>query len=142
MRAPRGFKTNEGLQFPAPDGQHALKRNSACDYPASPLSFHHPAPPTTLPILTPHAAEKQSVREARAMFLVRIWIGQFMLEVKVEATSQRATTRTAPCSSCLARVRGGVGEGGKGGNRGGTVRERRVIQARKDTIPGQKKPFH
>ena len=79
------------------------------------------------------------MREARAMFLVRISIGQFMLEVKVGATSQRATTRTAPCSSCLARVRGGVGEGGKGGNRGGTVRERRVIQARKDTIPGQKK---
>ena len=78
------------------------------------------------------------MREARAMFLVRIWIGQFMLEVKVEATSQRATTRTAPCSSCLAQVRGGTGEGGKGGNRGGTVRERRVIQAKKDTIPGER----
>ena len=59
------------------------------------------------------------MREARAMFLVRISIGQFMLEVKVGATSQRATTRTAPCSSCLARVRGGVGEGGKGRGRGG-----------------------
>ena len=78
------------------------------------------------------------MREARAMFLVRISIGQFMLEVKVGATSQRATTRTAPCSSCLAQVRGGTGEGGKGGNRGGTVRERRVIQAKKDTIPNGK----
>ena len=32
----QGLKTNEGLQFPALSGQHALKRKSACDHPSDP----------------------------------------------------------------------------------------------------------
>ena len=59
----QGLKTNEGLQFPAPDGQHALKRNSACGHPAPPPFLPPAIPPTTpLPILTSHAAAKQMRR--------------------------------------------------------------------------------
>ena len=59
MRAPR----IAGGQFPAPDGQHALKRNSACGHPAPPPFLPPAIPPTTpFPILTSHAAAKQMRR--------------------------------------------------------------------------------